>query len=450
MNLKQWLTPDWAVPSRLQFLWQRFRQRLWVQPALWCLAAIAALGLSISADGWLPAHVLPALDEGVVNDLLHIMASGMLAVSTFALSILVGAFASAASAGTPRATQLVVADPSAQKAIATFLASFVFAIVGIIGLGTGLMGASARFVLFLCALWVLAWVIYALLRWIETLTRIGRMGHTITTVERATRQALLDMARNPLYGARDARQPDFQDLLRQAPGSQHPLHLTWSGHLQFVDIDRLERLCQAHDLHLLIEARTGDFIHPGQVVGQLWAREPLQGQPQALALLARVREAFVIGRDRTVQHDPAFGLSILAEIAQRALSPAVNDPGTAVAVLSSQTRVLIESLTHTPEPSDTPCRRVFRHPVELGPLVSLAFDPVARAGAGDVDVQRHLMRTLGALAACCTPPIAEAAAAQARRSLRRAVDARMPTEDFVTVEAAFQSAFQAASQKPAA
>ena len=79
-----------------------------------------------------------------------------------------------------------------------------------------------------------------------------------------------------------------------------------------------------------------------------------------------------------------------------------------------------------------------------------AFGVYALSNAGDVDVQRHLMRTLGALAACCTPPIAEAAAAQARRSLRRAVDARMPTEDFVTVEAAFQSAFQSASQKPAA
>ena len=430
------------LPSRLQFLWQQLKQRLWVQPALWCLAAIGAMGLSLSADQWLPADALPTLADGVVDDLLHIMASGMLAVSTFALSILVGAFASAASAGTPRATQLVVADPSAQKAIATFLASFVFAIVGIIGLGTGLMGTSARFVLFLCALWVLAWVIYALLRWIETLTRIGRMGHTITMVERATRDAMQAMARDPLFGARDARHPDFQGATASRAATAQPLHLTWSGHLQFIDIDKLESLCAAHQLTLRIEVHTGDFLHPGVPVARLWAHDAFSERPDALALLQGLRDAFVVGRDRTVQHDPAFGLTILAEIAQRALSPAVNDPGTAVAVLSSQTRVLIESLTEAPTPRDTPCRHVYREPADLARLVRLAFDPVARAGAADVDVQCHLMRTLGALSACCTTVIAQAATEQADRCLRRAHDAQMPTEDLATVQAAHRQAFE--------
>lgn len=70
--------------------------------------------LSYSADGWLPEECVPELGPNFVTDLVRILATSMLAVSTFALSMLVAAFASAASAGTPRATPLVVADPVAQ------------------------------------------------------------------------------------------------------------------------------------------------------------------------------------------------------------------------------------------------------------------------------------------------------------------------------------------------
>ena len=86
------------------------------------------------------------------------MATSMLAVSTFSLSVLASAYASASSAATPRATRLVVADPQSQKSVAVFLAAFIFSIVGVVAMGTGRYGPAGRMVLFVCALGVLAWV----------------------------------------------------------------------------------------------------------------------------------------------------------------------------------------------------------------------------------------------------------------------------------------------------
>ena len=51
--------------------------------------------------------------------------------------------------------------------------------------------------------------------------------------------------------------------------------------------------------------------------------------------LEHLRGLFVIGEERTIEQDPAFALRILVDIAVRALSPAVNDPTTAVQVLGA-------------------------------------------------------------------------------------------------------------------
>lgn len=55
---------------------------------------------------------------------------------------------------------------------------------------------------------------------------------------------------------------------------------------------------------------------------------------------AELIEAFVVGDQRTFDNDPRFGLVVLAEIADRALSPAVNDPSTAIDVIGTLTRLL--------------------------------------------------------------------------------------------------------------
>ena len=97
-------------------------------------------------DAWVSVDRSPKLTPGVVDDLLHIMASSMLVVSTFVLPVLASASSSASSVGTPRATRLVVAKPHSQKAVAVFLAALIFSVMGVIALCTGLFGASGRLV----------------------------------------------------------------------------------------------------------------------------------------------------------------------------------------------------------------------------------------------------------------------------------------------------------------
>ncbi|WP_298826573.1 DUF2254 domain-containing protein [uncultured Piscinibacter sp.] len=403
--------------NRIRLLWGRVRQTLWWRPAVWSAAAVGAAFASALADLWVPSDWLPPFQTEVVDDLLRIMASSMLAVSTFSLSVLVNAYASAANAGTPSATRLVVAEPRSQKAVAVFLAAFIFSIVGFIALGTGRYGAPGRMALFMCTLGVLAWVVVSFMSYIDVLTRIGRVSHTIETVERATGKTLGRYARAPLSGARAAAEP---------PAGAKPVRSTLTGHVQFVDVDALQALAEGCDGQVHVSASPGDLVHPMSPLAWLLTMADDDGRD---ALETGVRKAFVIGAERTIEQDAAYGLIMLAEIAQRALSPAVNDPGTAIAVLGSQTRLLVQTFS-APEDADAKVRdRVTAAPASPAALVAIAYEPIARCSAEQFDVMRQLLRHLDALVHNAPPAVAKAAQELVQRTLARAARAGIDAAD---------------------
>jgi uncharacterized membrane protein len=404
--------------NRIRLLWGRLSQTLWWRPAVWSAAAVGAAFASALADVWVPAGWVPPFQTDRVDDLLRIMASSMLVVSTFALSVLVSAYASAANAGTPSAARLVVAEPRSQKAVAVFLASFIFSIVGFIALGTGRYGVPGRMALFLCTLGVLAWVVVSFMSYIDILTRIGRVSHTIETVERATGKTLRRYAREPLGGARPAAEP---------PAGAKPVLSSRTGHVQFVDVDALQALAKGCDGHIHVGASPGDLVHPMSPLA--WLLTSGGGPADSDDLAAGVRKAFVIGPERTVEQDAAYGLIVLAEIAQRALSPAVNDPGTAIAVLGSQTRLLVQTFTTPPDTDAKVCDRVTAGPASPQALVAIAYEPIARCSAQQFDVMLQLLRHLDALVHNAPPGVATAAQELVTLAMARAARAGADAAD---------------------
>lgn len=413
--------------DRFRLLWGRLRQTLWWRPAVWSAAAVLAAFGAALADVWVPADWQPPLKIEIVDDLLRIMASTMLAVSTFALSVLASAYASAANAGTPRATRLVVADPRSQQSVAVFLAAFIFSIVGFIALGTGRYGPAGRMALFVCALAVLAWVVVSFMKYIDVLSRIGQMSHTIETVERAARKTLRQYARQSRSGARAAAAP---------PVGAKPVRGTRTGHVQFVDVDALQALAEACDGQVHVSATPGDLVHPMAPLAWLQVAARADGGqgggPEVEAdadLAAAVREAFVIGDERTVEQDAAYGLIVLGEIAQRALSPAVNDPGTAIAVLGSQTRLLIETLSTMGGADSVDCDRVSAAGAVPEALVAIAYEPIGRCSTAQHEVMLQLLRHLDALVRNAPPTVTVAATELVTRVLERAARAGADTAD---------------------
>jgi uncharacterized membrane protein len=397
-----------------QLWWQRLREQLWFRPALWSLAAIGAALLAAVANEFVPAGMLPDIAHETLEGLLSIIAASMLTVSTFSLSILVSAYASASSTATPRATRLVMADNSAQSAIAAFVSAFIFSIIALAALGVRYYGAAGRFVLFVFTLCVLAYLILALLRWIGTLSKLGRMNHTIETVERVATQAMRDWCAAPGLGARVIADTAAAEVTGE------PVHAAWTGYLQHIDVAGIEAAAESAGAAVHVCVRPGSFVSHATALARL---QDLPPDPDARAeLVDRVAQAFVLGRERTERQDPRFGLIMLSEIAQRALSPAVNDGGTAIAVLGAITRVLIEGTrprsdgepTAAAQPEEA--RRVTIAPLAPADLVRDVLEPIARDGAASLEVGLRIQKLLATVAANTDGALSAAAAAQADRA----------------------------------
>jgi uncharacterized membrane protein len=136
----------------------------------------------------------------------------------------------------------------------------------------------------------------------------------------------------------------------------------------------------------------------------------------------RILEAFVIGTARTFYDDPRYALVVLSEIGSRALSPAVNDPGTAIHILGSLVRLLSTwaEVVGEEEKEDPEVLfdRILLPEIAVSDMFEDAFHAIARDGASMIEVGIRLQKSLAALAALAPDLFRDAAMTQAHRALR--------------------------------
>lgn len=390
---------------------RRESRRIWVRAAIYGVAGVVAALASVVLAPYLDAGRAQWLGANAVKDLLTILASSMLAVATFSLSTMVSAFASAASSATPRASKLLIEDSTAQQALATFIGAFLFSIVGLIALSTGLYGAQGRVLMFGVTVVVIGIVVARLIRWIHQLADFGRVAQIIGRVERATFAAIDDAAR--VWGF--SERPVASSASTISPGAVTlELVADTTGYLAHVDLGRLQALADQHHLRLSVERITGGFVYPRSILATVHGNADGSIQEE-------LRAAFTIGPNRTFEQDPRFGFIVLSEIASRALSPAVNDPGTAIQVLNTQARLMQRVLAIRAEGADRHPRcsydRLSLPTVVLEDLLVDAYRPIARDGAGLIEVDLRLLRTLEALVQDTDAGFARVAKRFARQTL---------------------------------
>jgi uncharacterized membrane protein len=144
-----------------------------------------------------------------------------------------------------------------------------------------------------------------------------------------------------------------------------------------------------------------------------------------------------MGDSRTIAQDSRFGLIALSEIASRAMSPGINDPGTAIDVIGTLVRLLVRFERERGDVVDPPVHdRIWVEPLLAKDMLTDAFRPVARDGAGHVEVCIRLQKALSTLSALADGELAEAARNMADEALLRSRQALTIDADIKLVIAA--------------
>jgi uncharacterized membrane protein len=107
------------------------------------------------------------------------------------------------------------------------------------------------------------------------------------------------------------------------------------GAIQALDVRGLARWAREHECLVVICHQIGDFVAAGARLIETYG-----GNAPGARAERRLRKMIVLGDERTIEQDPAFAIRVMVDIADKALSPAINDPTTAVQVLNHLSDVL--------------------------------------------------------------------------------------------------------------
>jgi uncharacterized membrane protein len=312
-------------------------------------------------------------------------------------SLLVVSLQLASGQFSPRVLRTFWRDRFGQVLIGLLLATFAFCVLALTQVDTGATHAPT---LTLAGALLLAFAsIVAIVAYLQRITRQQYVGSILASIADET----LSLVRELPYGTRIGERvgdpvppPDLASL-----GEPMVVRGRLDGWVQQISRRAVIGALPPGSV-VRIETRVGAYVVADTPLATIWPSP----DPAVIAAIARgIGEAVIVGVSRTMQQDIDFGLRQLNDIALRALSPAVNDPTTAIEVIlrvGSIMRPLVRAEL-PPQSVRDAAGRVLLTPWDLdrGEYVRHAFDQLRRYAGEHPEVVRALMRTLRMLRAAC-------------------------------------------------
>lgn len=371
--------------------WTRLWQPFWAVPMAFVVAAFA-LGLVLPAvDSVLAEHV-PFVFEGGpagARSLLSTIASAMISVTGLVFSITMVVLQLASSQFTPRILGTFLQSRTTQVTLGVFTASFVYALTVMRSVRGDFEGGRA-FVpqLSVTVAFVLVSASVAMfIAFIHHITRSIQVAHVVGDVGNDTVRLVRRLFPEDASPDQDSTwEPRAGWALREVDTGDR------TGHVTSLDHHRLAGVAADHGVVIESLVSVGDFAVEGQPLLTIHRTAGTAADADLDSLTEAAGPLVRIDRSRTLEQDAAFGIRQLVDIAERALSPGINDPTTAVQVLDQLHRVLRELVTRHDLPRMVGDRTVLlvHRPHRVADLLRLAVEEIAHYGRDSLQVPRRL------------------------------------------------------------
>ncbi|MFJ8805753.1 DUF2254 domain-containing protein [Streptomyces sp. NPDC102490] len=427
--MSDWMVTQGPVPRRrpraLSPLREHLRDTFWFAPTAAMVGVLVVWLVAQELDAALVRSLQDDGDHATLADLLRFaddakavvsaVGSAMMTFIGVVFSISLVAVQMASGQFTPRVVRLFVRSRITKATFAVFLATFVLTLLVLTSYDSTADPRTATSVPLVQSVLTLVMVALSLLlfvMYVNATLRLMRVSHVIA---RIAAESLRVAALMPLP-AEDGGAPGL------GPVTAWVAHDGQGGVLRDVHVARLVRVARGHGVVLRLVPRIGDFLVPGTPV--------LAVHGGAAPPRRALRYALSVGVERTFHQDLAFGLRQLSDIGLRALSPAVNDPTTAVQALDRVVQILAtlsrRPLDAVPHRDRLGAVRLVRPVPGWAELVDLGFAEVRACATGAPQVTRRLMAGLDDLL-LLVPPERRAPLLRHRELLRQAVERTAPT-----------------------
>jgi uncharacterized membrane protein len=386
---------------------QRVRATYWFLPSLLTAAAVCLSAVLTAIDravvvapSWLGWAYAGGADGA--RALLSAVAGSMITVVSVTFSVMVVALTVSSQHFGPRLLRSFMHDRPAQLVLGTFTATFAYCLMvlrTVQGDGGDLyerfipqFAVAGAVVLALIAVGALIYYVHHIAVSMQVTEITRRIGYELEhAIERLYPEPIGSAAELP--GAEAPPVPPTAEQVRASA----------TGYVQNVDEDTLFRVAEGRPATIWLAVRPGDFVAKGDVIAAL---DPPSAD--AGASVDIVREAYVLGSERSIEKDAGFAVQQLVEIALRALSPGVNEPFTAMTAIDwlsgSLAALAARRIPHPARTNDTGRLRIVTAPRTFVALLQEAFEPIAPHAGRTPIVAGRLLEALARLASVAQRP----------------------------------------------
>jgi uncharacterized membrane protein len=316
---------------KLGKLWDSLHSSYWFVPTLMAAIAIVLAVVMLTLDrhgyygplekwGW----IYTGGPDGA-RAVLSAVAGSMISVTATAFSITIVALQLAASNFGPRLLRNFMQDTGNQVVLGTFIATFIYSLLVLrvirgedYNIFVPQMSVTLGILLGIVSIGVLIFFIHHA-------STIIQVSNVIAEVSADLDRIIEQMFPKNFGHFREEHKRRVAEIPTNFDSESCEITATGSGYLQAIDSEKLMKIACKHDLLLSLKTRPGKFVIQGNVLATVWHKDRLNRK-----LAKQIIDAFSLGKERNEQQDVEFPIDQLVEIALRAISPAVNDPFTAI------------------------------------------------------------------------------------------------------------------------
>ncbi|MBL8793553.1 MAG: DUF2254 domain-containing protein [Planctomycetia bacterium] len=354
---------------------------LWIGPVLAMAAALAVIHLLHGVDtalGW-----RSGIDPDTVRGVLGAMAASTFTFVVFVSSALLVAVQLASSLLTPRVIALMFQDSVTRTSLTVFVFTFTFSLGALVRVGDSvpLLTAYTAAYSSLANLGVFLYLI-------DHVGKTLRPSGALWMVAAHGREVIAHV-----YPRRFADAPSAVSTPQAIPEGAAPRVVASpkDGVVLAFDIPGLVSLARRAECIIEFVPQVGDFVAAGDPLFRVF--------PAGAALSAEsLQQSVAVGQERTLEQDPAFAFRIIVDIASKGLSPAINDPTTAVLALDQIHHLLREVGQRRLDDDrvrdrDGRLRLIYRTP-GWEDFVHLAVTEIRQFGGTSIQIARRLRAML--------------------------------------------------------
>jgi len=411
-----------------RYRWDRLKVSFWFVSALMALGAVLLAWAMYWLDGRIPNAALAnsrfilSGTPGELRSALLGMAGTVLATAGVVFTLLTLPLSTVAAQYGSRLLRVFLGDRTTQFVLGMFVGTFVYCIAAALSIPSGDAGYESPQLTATLGVYLMLATFATLILLVQHISTMLQAPNIAAAAGAELRQVVSAELSSEVTAGDDLQEgsetrpasgaQDGSSALPETAG--YAIRVRSTGYIQFIDPDILLTLAREENLVIRLLHKPGHYVQSGAAVALIWPAERVDEQVDKL-----IRRAFQVGNGRTPTQDLEYAVNQLTEMAVRAMSPAINDPFTAMTCLDHLGDGLAKFVRQGERGSYYTDRdgklRLVLEPVTFAALLCAAFDMLRHASCDNASVLLHMLAVIDAIGQ-------EAQAPEARQLLLRHVN----------------------------